>query len=119
VGDVAAQILAGKGGPGAIGQPAGGDAVVFGVDSVDAPALPVAHRIGGFVDVGGVVEPRVGSLRRLMIRSPTARRCPRAAATAGASGLIVSSWMRQLSASAISLVSHTSSASLPIVMSAR
>ena len=48
-----------------------------------------------------------------MITSPTAMRCPRAAVTARASASIVSSWMRRLSASHISVVSQTSSASLP------
>jgi len=121
VGDVLAQVLTGKGGPGAIRQPARGDAMVFGVDGVDAPAVAVAHRVGGLVDVGGVVDAqgRVGSLRRLMITSPTPTRCPRAAVTVGASASIVSSWRRRFSASHISVVSHTNSASLPIVMSAR
>ena len=58
-------------------------------------------------------------LRRLMIRSPTPMRCRRAAVTVGASASRFSSWMRRLSASAISVVSHTSRASLPASVSAR
>ena len=46
VGDVGAQVVAAEGGAGAVVDAAGGDAVVFGVDGVDAPAAAVAHRIG-------------------------------------------------------------------------
>jgi len=39
VGDVLAQILTGEGGPGAIGHPPRGDAVVVGVDGVRAEEM--------------------------------------------------------------------------------
>jgi hypothetical protein len=61
----------------------------------------------------------VGSLRRLIITSPTATRCPRAIPTVEAFGSIVLLWMRVLSASAISVVSQSSRASFPPSMSAR
>ncbi len=43
------QVVAGKCGAGVIADAACGDAVVGGVDVVDAPAMPVADLIGGFV----------------------------------------------------------------------
>jgi hypothetical protein len=64
--------------------------MVFGIDGVDAPAVAVAYRVGELVDVGGVEDSDVRSLRRLMIRSPTPMRCPRAAVTVGASASAVS-----------------------------
>ena len=37
-------------------EASGGDAVVIGVDGVDAPAVSVAHRVGRPADVGGAVD---------------------------------------------------------------
>jgi hypothetical protein len=61
----------------------------------------------------------VGSLRRVMKRSPTPTRCPRAAVTVCACASMASWCSRWLSASAISVVSQISSASLPAPVSAR
>jgi hypothetical protein len=46
VGDVPAQVVAGEGGAGAVVEAASGEALVFGVDGVDLPAVAVAHRVG-------------------------------------------------------------------------
>jgi hypothetical protein len=107
------QAVAREGGAAPVVEAARSDAALVGVDGVDAPAVAVAHGVGcRFVRVASRTG-MVGSLRRLMIRSPTATRCPRAAPMVGAFGSMVSCWIRRLSASAISVVSHNSRASVP------
>ena len=75
VSDMVAQILPGKDHSGPVIEAVGRNAVALGVDGVDAPAVAIAYRVGcGAPPVETVT---VGSLRRLMIRSPTVMRCPR------------------------------------------
>ena len=87
--------------------------------AADAPAVAVAHRICSAAVQSSVLRSGMAvSFWRLMMRSPTAMRCPRAPVTVGASAPTVSWCRRWLRASAISVVSQTSSASLPAAVSA-
>lgn len=56
IGDVLTQIGASEDGAGAVVDPARRDAVVFGVDGVDAPAVAVAHRVSRRLASGGVED---------------------------------------------------------------
>ena len=121
VGDVLGDVVGVEYGAAPVGEAFGGDPPGRGVDGVDAPAVAVAHRILRWhCLVFGVPDVDGGALRRVRMRSPAATRCPRVAVTVAASAETVSSsWMRWLRASAISVVSHNSSASLPTATSLR
>ena len=60
VGDVLVEVVPGEHGAGTVIEAAGGDPIVLGVNGVDAPALPVAHRISLLIKVFRVVNVDVG-----------------------------------------------------------